>query len=332
MRCDVVIIGAGPAGCACAIQALMAGLSVVLIEREHFPRYRPGETLHPGIEPLLDSLGVSLHSKDINFRRFSGIWQKSVSGDISFNAFSGRHQHWQGFQVRRHAFDQLLLQRVRDLGGHIFMGSIATIHHSNSPWTISVGSDEFSARHLVDASGGHGYLKRLFGLQKCYHSPMFYLRFGYVEVAADLHEDAMFESCMDGWLYQAQIDERTRHWCRLSNRRIKKQYKPESLAGHSVLGAIKGYDASWQSISPVAGQGYFIVGDAAYRLDPSSSHGVLKAMMSGVYVAHLMMKEKQGIIKKDIAGQIYQAYIRDALQHDVRHLKASEWYRSVKAV
>jgi FAD-dependent oxidoreductase family protein len=48
------VIGGGPAGAAAAITAKRAGVGVVILEESPFPCVRPGETLHPGVEPLLD--------------------------------------------------------------------------------------------------------------------------------------------------------------------------------------------------------------------------------------------------------------------------------------
>ena len=56
---DVVVVGGGPAGSAAAIACATRGLSVVMCEREPPGRDRPGETLHPGIEPLLQQLGIA---------------------------------------------------------------------------------------------------------------------------------------------------------------------------------------------------------------------------------------------------------------------------------
>src|ERR1043166_847176 len=55
---DVIVIGGGPGGCAAAIWCALHHLRVTLLEGQVFPRYRPGETLHPGIEPILRQLGV----------------------------------------------------------------------------------------------------------------------------------------------------------------------------------------------------------------------------------------------------------------------------------
>src|SRR5215831_14372489 len=56
---DVAIVGAGPAGSACAVHLARAGMDVVLVDRAAFPRDKPcAEYLSPASEPLLDELGV----------------------------------------------------------------------------------------------------------------------------------------------------------------------------------------------------------------------------------------------------------------------------------
>src|SRR5205814_10635389 len=67
---DVIVVGAGPAGSAAAIQCATAGLNTLILEREAFPRDRPGETLQPGIQPVLEQLGI----RDLPFPRHAGHW------------------------------------------------------------------------------------------------------------------------------------------------------------------------------------------------------------------------------------------------------------------
>ena len=90
---DVVVVGAGPAGCATAICCAQKGLRVALLERAPFPRHRPGETLHPGIEPLLLQLEIT----DLDYPRHTGHWVH-WDGPPRFNAYSeGRGAQWRGF-------------------------------------------------------------------------------------------------------------------------------------------------------------------------------------------------------------------------------------------
>src|SRR5260370_26569978 len=71
-RCEVLVLGGGPAGSAAAITAAALGLPVTLIERDGFPRHAPGESLHPGVQPLLRQLGIEREILDAGFILFPG--------------------------------------------------------------------------------------------------------------------------------------------------------------------------------------------------------------------------------------------------------------------
>ena len=83
---DVLVLGAGPAGTAAAISAAKSGLKVAIVERSVFPRYRPGEALHPGMRPLFAQLGVEQEIERCNFLTFDGIWRE-FNGSREFTKF-----------------------------------------------------------------------------------------------------------------------------------------------------------------------------------------------------------------------------------------------------
>jgi geranylgeranyl reductase family protein len=57
---DVLVVGAGPAGCACAIEAARAGLSVILADQHSFPRDKIcGDGLIPDAHAAFGRLGVA---------------------------------------------------------------------------------------------------------------------------------------------------------------------------------------------------------------------------------------------------------------------------------
>src|SRR3954466_7260071 len=58
LETDVCVLGGGPAGASFALRLATLGYRVCVIERETFPRAHVGESLTPGIWPLLDALGM----------------------------------------------------------------------------------------------------------------------------------------------------------------------------------------------------------------------------------------------------------------------------------
>jgi flavin-dependent dehydrogenase len=55
--------------------------------------------------------------------------------------------------------------------------------------------------------------------------------------------------------------------------------------------------------------GWFMVGDSAATLDPTSSHGVLKALMSGMMAGHLIAGVLDGMAPAEEAAMAYHAWM-----------------------
>ncbi len=102
---DVAIVGGGPAGAAAAITAVEAGLRVALFEALPFPRFRPGEALHPGVESLLRQLGVWDALLATSPVRHYGHEVEDRTG-VRFVPFGGPpNDPWRGLQVERGVMD-----------------------------------------------------------------------------------------------------------------------------------------------------------------------------------------------------------------------------------
>jgi len=55
---DVLVVGGGPGGSTTATFLAKGGLSVALVERERFPRFRVGESLIPTCMAICERMGV----------------------------------------------------------------------------------------------------------------------------------------------------------------------------------------------------------------------------------------------------------------------------------
>ena len=108
---DVIVVGAGPAGCMAAIIVARAGFRVRMFDRARFPRAKLcGDTINPG---AYRTLARHLHADRIlrNARPIDGMLLTGPGG-IAVRGFYGSRERRQilGFAIERKAFDQRLLE------------------------------------------------------------------------------------------------------------------------------------------------------------------------------------------------------------------------------
>lgn len=123
LETDVVVIGAGPAGCAAATVLAEQGHSVLVLEREKFPRYHIGESLIPFTYPALERLGMIPKLRATAFPKKYSVQFVAPSGKASqpfyfFNRYD-RETIAQSWQVLRSEFDQMLMDNARERGAEV---------------------------------------------------------------------------------------------------------------------------------------------------------------------------------------------------------------------
>ena len=105
---ELCVVGAGPAGAALATRLAGLGHDVAIVDQHRFPRPHVGESLSPGIWPLLDTLGVSDRVAD------AGFTQTSIARVRWRDDNEERTEAPGGLTVDRGDFDAILLQRARE--------------------------------------------------------------------------------------------------------------------------------------------------------------------------------------------------------------------------
>jgi len=122
MSFEVIIIGAGPAGCAAASILQEHGRRVLVLEREKFPRYHIGESLLPFTFHPLKRLGLIEKMRKSQFIKKYSVQFISQSGQASQPFyFSSRYEPdiAQTWQVLRSEFDLMLMEHARARGATI---------------------------------------------------------------------------------------------------------------------------------------------------------------------------------------------------------------------
>ncbi len=313
----------------------MQGLKVVLLEREPGDRERPGETLHPGIEPLLKQLGIGDDLAAVTGARHTGIWIE-WGGARRFEAFGADTDGaWHGFQVNRRQFDALLLARAEALGVTVLHGvSVsAPLLDDGIVCGVATGGGPIPARLVLDASGRSRWLARALDIDNPAYSPPLVARYGYVEGRCPQRDNApLLIGDAHGWTWTALVRPNTYQWTRvaLNGDKLQKDWLPDEFQHMQPLGGAHGADVTWRLATEPAGPGWFLVGDAAALLDPSASHGVLKALMSGIAAAHLAAAVLQGKAPAMEAAHAYRDWLSGWFAADVKQLKS--FYRQLRAV
>jgi flavin-dependent dehydrogenase len=313
---DVAIIGGGPAGGAAAITAAKEGLSVVLFEALPFPRFRPGEALHPGVEPLLRQLGVWDDVLASGPMRHYGHEVEGIDG-VQFFAFGGSQETpWTGLQINRAVLDRLLLQRAAVMSVDVVQPARAKIITNDGRIVGVQQNGSFQpAAYVIDASGGAQAARRSLYLATHYLSPQLVANYGYhaVDEGEALSEPRLSVD-RRGWRWQAKVEKGRIQWVEMSFRRREAPARSRSPDHRSA-------DVTWRLLPTPAGPGYFVAGDAAATLDPACSHGVLRALMSGIYASHLIARITRKELAEASAHAAYASWLERWIRHDAEQLE-----------
>jgi flavin-dependent dehydrogenase len=322
---DIVVVGAGPAGAAAAICTATAGLRTVLLDGDCAVDEQPGETLHPGVERLFRELGVESAVKTAAKIRHEGHWSETAQ-QRRFLRFGGdRNGSWRGFQIRRNDLRQILLNRADQVGVSIRRErATKPIVESAKVCGVETRNGAVGCRILIDASGGVHWSARATRERIDVASSPLVAWYGWARSPfAARFAAPVFAMDGAGWTWIAQVDFEICAWVRLrfSQTGTERLGPPPQLAEFDIVGRERGADVTWRIAATHAGEGFFRVGDAGAVLDPGASHGVLRAIMTGMVAARYSFQILKLRQEASAKAASYDQWIKQSLNRDVSILR-----------
>jgi len=322
---DVLVIGAGTAGCLAAKTSAEAGLSVVIVERkraEEIGEKICGDALG---EHHLEALGLEKPQGGELEKRIDGIKIYSPSHETVFTI---EHEDFVGYLLNRRLFGQWLLKKAVDRGAALFDSTLCLEPMVEKNFVTGVSARnlktgrtvELRSKVVVDASGFMAVVRRKLpgrmgienevaneDVEACYREIRQLRQEGedtkYCEIYLNqnatpggytwiFHKNgakvnAGLGVCMKGKFPNPKIQ-------------FYKHVLDKSLfEGSLLLDGGAWYDPTRRPLDNMVGNGVAISGDAACLVNPIHGGGIGPSMLSG----HLIGKTIVDALEKGEASQ-----------------------------
>lgn len=280
-KSDVIVVGAGPAGCAAAARVLMSGLSVTIIDKFAFPRDKlcgglvTGRSMRILQELFAIDPDSNLFLKTNHIRIWAGD-RELVSKPMAPTMY----------MTMRKQFDHALLEHCQKLGANFICGTVMAI----SPTHITLrGNRRIGYEVLVGADGANSFVASQGLGKKVAKSKM---AFGLeVEASRLQQDDNTIELDLDaiawgyGWsfpkLHSRTIGVGGLHGKNTAPKDLMRRYR-EKMAPHAESVHEKGAFLPFGSFIKEPGRdNILLAGDAAGLVDPITGEGIALALESG---------------------------------------------------
>ncbi len=312
-RCDVLVIGGGPAGSTVAPLLAQKGHRVVLMERARHPRFHIGESLLPANLPLFEQLGVADDMRAIGMPKWAAEFVSPHHDAAQVFRFA---EAWDpsmphAYQVKRAEFDEILIRNAARKGVEVREGCQVLAVDFLPDDTVAVrarrddgGEEQWQARFVVDASGRDTFLAHRFRIKRRnprHNSAAVYAHFAHARRRTGRAEgDITIFWFEHGWFWFIPMIHDTTsvgmvtwpYHMRSRGKRSLRQFLMDNIAACPALAArLEGAGLTTEveatgNFSYVAerthGANYLLLGDAYTFIDPVFSSGVWLAMNGAV--------------------------------------------------
>ena len=322
---DVVVVGGGPAGSACALSLARCGIGVTLVERQRFPRRKVcGEYLNGGAVAALGALGLREGVERVA-RPLYGVRivpPATAALELPFPTPS--------LACERSVLDTLLLEAAREAGTHVVRGWAEDLAFSGDRVTGVVVRNEdgeretLGARVVVGADGAGSIVARKLRLARTARGARrfalggHYRGFGKLESHVEMYVGSgayfainpldeeranVMVVVRDGDLaaWSGAVDEGMRGKAAALGRGHRSFSAAQRLGPRVSVGPLA-FD-----VSAVVRAGVVLVGDAAGFLNPFTGQGVYLALRGAREAAEAIAVAFADVARGDAALARYAA-------------------------
>ena len=294
---DVIVVGAGPAGCAAAYDLAVAGQSVLLLDKSDFPRpkacaggltIKAVQTLRYSIEPVVKEVvrRVLLEGADappLVLQSRQPICVMTVRAELD------------AYCLRKTIAVGAFFQRI---------SAVRQIACSGENVELRTDSERYTARFLVGADGASGQVRRLCGAGSW--SPGFALEVQTALPREPMHLTFDFAAVPNGyaWIFPKQDHLNVGVYTHSSAATVTRnqllryvEHRVGAEAGDHVTGQYLGIGAGGdpaESVKLEVRDRVFLVGDAGGFVDSLTGEGIYGALLSGQAAAGAILAAARG--------------------------------------
>lgn len=347
-RYDAVVVGGGPAGATIGRLLARWGHSVLILAAPP-PRHALAESLPPSIQNIFHVLEITDEIARAGFAPNLGntAWWGTTEPRVESYA-NGAH----GYHVERRTFDAMLLDLAEQAGARVLRGVRARAVDLSEN-RVHFGADGIaSTSFILGCTGRVGFVARQ--VKRVWDARYRTVALcGTWSSATGWDADpahTLIEAYQDGWAWSVPLSQTRRFVSFMvdGNRGsgAEEVYRAELgktrafrrlFAASTLEGTPWGADSSLYYSPQCSGASFLLVGDAASFIDPLSSFGVKKALISawtGAVAVHTCisrpeMAEHALALYNERELQTYADHVRQAAHHfgELNSVYASPYWR-----
>ncbi|MBS3749452.1 MAG: NAD(P)/FAD-dependent oxidoreductase [Candidatus Thermoplasmatota archaeon] len=304
MKCDVLVVGAGPAGSMAAKTIANENVDTVLIERS--PHIGLPVRCAEGINKFLfNDTGIKINPSLVE-NKINGtkIYYREEVYDLN-------SEQWQGFTIDRSKFDAYLAEKAKQSGAKVFTSTKAVgLKKNRGKWVVEVISQgekkTIKAKIIIGADGFESNIGEWASIKKKWEKNDIFKCFELYATCPKLRGNDRFHIFFGeefysgyGWIFPKKNKANIGVGVPLQssavdtfNNSLKANKRYKEIIGDSCSIIERrggGVPMSGpKELNQTVGDGIILIGDAAGMVEPVTGEGISPSMISGIAAGEIV--------------------------------------------